>query len=329
MEPISEFNISEITPASDGSTWLILVNPEAGHGISGKDLAEISSLFKASHIQHAILVTESYRQLFDYASTAAEMGYKGIIAYGGDGTVSKIAAGIIHSEAMIPLSVIPSGSGNDWARTAGIRSFEDTVESILQDNSCVMDAAECMITDKNGDTIHSSIFINSAGIGLDAHVLQKAISLRKKLSIGKLGYISALISTVLEMPLWKGRMIVDGAEVYSGSYLSLTSGVCPYVGGGMMLSPSSIPFDDMLDTAVVRPISRIRLIRSVPMIYRGSILKNPAVSSWRGREFRLEVEGSVSVELDGELIPQIPDNSTVILKSMSSAICAVGAGPNI
>jgi len=128
-------------------------------------------------------------------------------------------------------------------------------------------------------------------------------------------------------------MIVDGAEVYSGRYLSLTSGVCPYVGGGMMLSPSSTPFDDMLDTAVVKPISRIRLIRSVPTIYRGSILKNPAVSSWRSREFRLKAVGSVKIELDGELIPQIPDNATIILKSIPSAICVMGtvmgAGPNI
>ena len=88
----------------------------------------------------------------------------------------------------------------------------------------------------------------------------------------------------------------------------------------MMLSPSSTPFDDMLDTAVVRPISRIRLIRSVPMIYRGSILKNPAVSSWRGKDFILEAEGKVTIELDGEPIPQIPENATVILKSLPSAI---------
>ncbi len=329
LDPISGFKISEIKPASDGSTWLILVNPEAGHGISDKDLTDISSLFGANHIQHAILVTESYGQLFDYASTAAGMGYKGVIAYGGDGTVSKIAAGIIQGKSGIPLSVLPSGNGNDWARTAGIGSIEDTIESILRDDSCTMDAAECVITDKNGDTIHSSVFINSAGIGLDAHVLQKALRLRKKLSLGRLGYISALVFTVLEMPLWKGRMIVDGSEVYSGRYLSLTSGVCPYVGGGMMLSPSSLPFDNMLDTAVVRPISRIRLIRSVPMIYRGSILKNPAVTSWRGRQFRLETEGSVRIELDGESIPQIPDSATVILKSIPSAIRAVGAPPSI
>ncbi|MCD4702130.1 MAG: diacylglycerol kinase family lipid kinase [Candidatus Aegiribacteria sp.] len=329
MDPISEFKISEIRPASDNSSWLILVNPEAGHGISGKDLADISSLFEASNIQHAVFVTESYRQLFDNASTAAKMGYKGIVACGGDGTVSQIAAGIIQGKTRIPLSVLPSGNGNDWARTAGIGSFDDTVESILQDDSCAMDAAECVIMDKNGDIIHSSVFINSAGIGLDAHVLQKAIKLRKKLSLGKLGYIFALVSTVLEMPFWRGRMIVDGSEVYSGRYLSLTSGVCPYVGGGMMLSPSSTPFDDMLDTAMVRPISRIRLIRSVPMIYRGSILKNPAVSSWRGTEFILEAEGRITIELDGESIPQIPDNSTVILKSIPSAIWAVGAGPDI
>lgn len=329
MDPISEFEISEIRPASDDSSWLILVNPEAGHGTSDNTLTDISNLFGFSHIHHQILVSKSYGQLFDYAVAATEMGYKGIVACGGDGTASQIAAGIIHAETRILLSVLPAGNGNDWARTAGIKSFDDTVESILRDDSCTLDAAECVIMDKNGNIIHSSVFINSAGIGLDAHVLQKALKLRKKFSLGRLGYIFALVSTMLEMPLWKGRMIVDGSEVYTGRYLSLTSGVCPYVGGGMMLSPSSTPFDDMLDTAVVRSISRLRLIRSVPMIYRGSILNNPAVSSWRGEEFRLEAEGAIKIELDGESIPQLPDYSTVILKSLPSAICVVGAGPDI
>lgn len=325
MDHISEFSKPCNRPVSDGSSWLILANPEAGHGISDKNLKDIANLFKSNYIEHEIFASESYGQLFDCASTAADMGYKGVIAYGGDGTASQIAAGIIHGKIRIPLSILPAGNGNDWARTAGIKTFDDTVESVLRDVRCDMDAAQCVISDTNGDTVHSSVFINSAGIGLDAYVLQKALRQRKKISLGRLGYAFALISTLLERPLWEGRMIVDEAEVYSGKYLSLTSGVCPYIGGGMMLSPSSLPFDDMLDTAMVKPISRTRFIRSVPMLFRGSILKNHAVISWRSKEFRLEAVGSTRIELDGELVSQIPDNATVILKSIPSAICVMGA----
>jgi diacylglycerol kinase (ATP) len=326
LDPISESKQRELRPDSRPSKWLILVNPEAGNGISIRKLDELCTLLYSSNIEHSVTVTESWPQLFEHASRAAANGYSGVIAHGGDGTVSQVAAGIIHGETGIPLAVLPAGNGNDWARTMGIGSFEHTVDSILRNESCIMDAALCEISDKNSELVHSSVFVNSAGIGLDAHVLEKTINLRKKISLGRMGYVAALISTVFEMPLWKGRMLVDGSEVYQGYYLSLTSGVCPYIGGGMMLSPTSLPYDDMLDTAVVRPISRLRLVRNVPRLFKGNILETPDVTSWRGREFRLKAEGSVKVELDGEWIPDIPDNSTVALKSLPAAITAVGPG---
>ncbi len=312
--------MQEIEPVSETDMWLILVNPVAGSGLADNRLDGLSDLFRSNNIQHEIVVSDSYEQLFEYASSAASSGYKGIVAHGGDGTVSRIAAGIIQGKTVIPLSVFPGGSGNDWARNIGILSFNDTIESILRNHTIMMDAACCEIEDANAKSVHSSVFINSAGIGLDAHVLRKALILRKKIRIGRLGYISALVSTVLEMPIWKGRMSVDGTDVYTGSYLSLTSGVCPYTGGSMQLSPSSNPFDDMLDTSLIKPISRANLIRSVPMLYKGSILDHPAVDAWRGGEFSIKAEGSITVELDGEFIDNIPDNSTVTFKSLPSAI---------
>lgn len=315
--------------AQDSSFWLILVNPNAGSGISDKELSRHSAMLDSSGIPHVIHVTESYKQLFDYAESAASMGYRGVIGHGGDGTVSRIASGIISSETGIPLSVLPAGNGNDWARTIGITSVEDTLESILKDKYCELDVASCEIHSSAGEVFHSSIFINSAGIGLDAHVLMKALKLRRKLHIGRLGYISALISTVLEMPVWNGSMRVDEAEVYSGPYLSLTSGVCPYSGGGMRLSPSSLPFDNQLDTALIEPISRLRLIRSIPMVFTGTILDHPAVTSWRSSELSVEARGKVTVELDGELVPDIPDDSIVSLKSIPLAIRVMGNRPDI
>jgi len=323
LDPISEYKASESIGHPNEARWLILANPKAGRGISSRNLADISAMFDADHISHEIILTESSDQLFKYASTAADREFEGVIACGGDGTVSSIAAGIVHSNSCIPISVLPAGSGNDWARNLGIKTFRDTLESIRANETCMMDAASCKIVDESGNLLHSGMFINSAGIGLDAHVLQKVMKLRERISLGRLGYISVLISTILKMPLWKGTMMIDEAEAYSGEYLSLTVGVCPYTGGGMMLSPTSCPFDDMLDTAVVKSMSRMGVIRSLPMIYKGTLLENPDVASWRGKELQFKAAGSVEIELDGEAVYHIPDNAAVIMKSIPSAICAL------
>lgn len=274
-------------------------------------------------IPHRAVVTDSPDQLVDFAAMALSKGYQGIMVHGGDGTLSHVAAGLIHSRASIPVTVIPHGSGNDWARTVGISSLSDTVRAVKCGKTVRLDAAECIIRDPWGSNIHASILINSASIGLDAHVLRKAIRLRSRYGLGKLGYISSLLGSVAALPCWEGNLEVDGEEVFSGKYLSLTCGVGPYVGGGMMLSPSSSPLDDLLDATLVGPVSRSNLLKSLPMVYRGSPSEHPAVSSWRGREVVLHAEGSLEVELDGEPLSGLPKGCSMVVRSMPSAFLAL------
>jgi diacylglycerol kinase (ATP) len=244
---------------------------------------------------------------------------------GGDGTASYAASGLIRSSNPLPLAVFPAGNGNDWVKTLRTNSIEKTVRGIGSGKTALMDTGLCSI-ESNPTSPADQIFINSAGIGLDAHVLEKSIRIRRKRSFGRLGYLAALVSSLIEMPSWEGTLTMDEQNVFTGKYLSITAGVCPFVGGGMILSPSSVPDDGKLDTAVVRPISRTNLIRSMPMIYRGTLLNNPSVSSWSGNEFRLEARGKLEVELDGESIGDIPDNAVAILKSLPASIRAV-VGP--
>ena len=244
---------------------------------------------------------------------------------GGDGSASYAASGLIRSSNPLPLAVFPAGNGNDWVRTLRTESIEKTIRSIGSGKIAKLDAGICSL--ESNDTAQvGHIFINSAGVGLDAHVLAKSIRIRQKMSIGRLGYLAALVSSLIEMPSWEGTLTMDERNVFTGKYLSITVGVCPFVGGGMMLSPSSVPDDGKLDTAVVRPISRTNLIRSMPMIYRGTLLDNASVSSWSGNEFRLEAQGKLVVELDGESQSDIPDNAVVILKSLPASI-RVMVGP--
>ncbi|OPL19955.1 MAG: hypothetical protein AVO35_00410 [Candidatus Aegiribacteria sp. MLS_C] len=303
--------------------WLLLVNPLAGRGISASCLKRVTDRIDSHGITHRAVVTDSAEQLVDFASMASSKGYDGIMVHGGDGTLSHAAAGLIHGRSSIPVTVIPHGSGNDWARTVGIASLSDTVRAVMSGETVRMDAAECIIRDPSGSNVHSSILVNSAGIGLDAHVLGRAIRLRKRYGLGKLAYISSLLGSVAALPCWEGIVAVDGEEVFSGEYLSLTCGIGPYVGGGMLLSPSSSPVDDLLDATLVRPVSRRNLLISLPMVYSGSLLEHPAVSSWRGGEIILQSKGSLEVELDGEALSGLPAGSSMVIRSMPSAFLAL------
>lgn len=312
-----------LEPAGSADQWLLLVNPAAGSGISSRRLQRVCRELRHGGLEIRTIITDSVDQLVDHASMACGRGYTGILVHGGDGTMSHAVSGLVRGKTTLPVTIIPHGSGNDWARTAGISSIGDTLNAVMNETPVLLDAAECIVRDPSGSNIHSSILVNSAGFGLDARVLSRSVALRSRYGLSRTGYLCSLLASIREMPLWEGTLEVDGEKVFAGPYLSLTCGVGPYVGGGMMLSPDSSPVDDRLDTAVVRPISRRNLLKSLPMVYRGNLLEHPEVSSWRGREAVFRACGDLEVELDGEYIPDLPEGSSIVLKSLPSAYRAL------
>jgi diacylglycerol kinase family enzyme len=97
---------------------------------------------------------------------AASEGYDVVVAFGGDGTVNEAANGLIGSDT--PLTALPGGSTNVWARTLGIpNDVVDATEHLLR----MADQFEPRRVDLG--RVDDRYFVFAAGVGLDASVVER------------------------------------------------------------------------------------------------------------------------------------------------------------
>src|SRR2546421_4105290 len=100
------------------------------------------------------------------AREAAHEGYDVVVAFGGDGTVNEAANGLVGSKT--PLTALPGGSTNVWARTLGISNdVVDATEHLLG----IADDFRPRRVDLG--RVGERYFVFAAGVGLDASVVER------------------------------------------------------------------------------------------------------------------------------------------------------------
>ena len=119
------------------SKWLVVVNPMASVGKSGKDWPEIKQILIDQGIDFDDILTEYPRHAIEIVRNAiVEKGYRKFIAVGGDGTNNEVINGIFTQDVVptneITMAALPIGTGNDWRRTFDIPLEYDKVAKIIK-----------------------------------------------------------------------------------------------------------------------------------------------------------------------------------------------------
>jgi diacylglycerol kinase family enzyme len=110
--------------------------------------------------------TEKREHATQITREAASEGYDVVVAFGGDGTVNEAANGLVGSKT--PLTALPGGSTNVWARTLGIpNDVVDATEHLLR----MADDFRPFPVDLG--RVEGRHFVFAAGVGLDASVVER------------------------------------------------------------------------------------------------------------------------------------------------------------
>lgn len=146
---------------------LMIVNPYATT-VSSRLKNLVISALRGSYIVDAV-DTERRDHATEICREAAQEGYDAIVAFGGDGTVNEAANGLAGTGT--PLTCLPGGRANVYCRMLGIPpDVVDATEHLLGL------AGDWRTRAVDLGRVDSRYFLFSAGVGLDASVVQRVDS---------------------------------------------------------------------------------------------------------------------------------------------------------
>ena len=119
---------------------LVIVNPASRGGAGGRDWPSAASTLATHFGAFECRFTESTGHAVEIARNEAKAGRQLLMTFGGDGTISETARGILGSGAPCELSVLPHGTGGDFIRSlASPARLADTARGLRRGRTVRID----------------------------------------------------------------------------------------------------------------------------------------------------------------------------------------------
>lgn len=301
--------------------WYCIVNPHAGSGKTMPVWAVAEQQLTARSVPYKTTLTNYKFHATLLAREAAQHGYRKLLAVGGDGSVHEVLNGILqYCEATgVPpeeftLAVIPIGSGNDWIKSLGVphdvRALVDLLvagsfarQDVVRVDTAAGAAAEVPGAGAEGAQ-RLSYMANVGGAGFDSRVCERVNALKDQGKRSRLIYFGALLHTLFHTRGFHTRIVSDGVCVFEGEAYSVAFGNGRYSGGGMRQVPLSEIDDGLLDFMVVPKAPLLKILSQLPRLYNGTVNDSGLLITGRSRD--LTVTGEGVVEVDGEIVGELP-----------------------
>ncbi len=275
----------------------MIYNPEADRGRSYQvagDLHQLSREWGGADW----IGTDYPGHANELAAEAAQKGYETVVALGGDGTVHEVVNGLLQVEGSRRprLGVVPLGSGNDFAAGVGVPPDPTAAVRRIFKGGEVKSVDIGRVTDTYG---RIEYWCNVLGIGFDA-----AINIQSRNIPWLHGfwmYLAAILRTIIlkfERPLLDIEL--DGKKL-SGRYLMLTIGNGAREGGGFRFAPDAKMDDGWLDYMLIDSISRLKMLRLLPEVMRGTHGRFTVVHLGRFQSLHLHSDLALPIQADGEM----------------------------
>ena len=273
----------------------LFINPTAGRGRAGRRMHRIGEIFDAADVKYRRYTSAAVGNLEEQVRQQVDLGAERIIVAGGDGSIHEAVNGILRAGKMARLGIIPTGTGNDFAKACSIpldweQATQELAERIHGD-SCW----RCIDVGRMNDRF----FANGAGVGFDAKVTQVARSYRWP--IGDFVYLAAILRCLAD-GVATPDMVISSEEFSTSGPVTLANvSNGAWVGGMFHIAPMADNTDGRLELVIADPVSRLRILSLLPRLIAGTHIGQAEVWHTSIRRLTIECAEDVPSHLDGEV----------------------------
>ena len=215
-----------------------------------------------------------------------------VVALGGDGTWSRVAAVLVDRYPEVRFAPMSAGSGNDFAESLGLPADDYPAMAALARGSGDRRIDAGLVADR--------FFFNAAGVGLDVAVVESLA--RTRLLRGQARYLGAALLPLLTYRGLNASLAFD-AEAPAPPRELLTVVVCNgrRFGGVIRVAPEALVDDGHLDIVMVDAVDVSRRPSLFAAAVRGRHIGKAGVHLRRAERCMVRGDGqSLAYEADGE-----------------------------
>ena len=306
---------------------LCILNPGAAGGKAAKLWPEVADLLQRLGVGFDLLAWREgvplKQQVYAHLCLAGTHAYDVVAGIGGDGTHAGAINGLMEYRSRVPeaplprYAFVPLGTGNDIAKSLGIRIQDDVSSRDLRRavSTIVHGADYCL----DLGVINGIYFADALTVGLDSRILierntQKRalekIPFLKFLSRGRFLYTLSWGARFFQHAPVEGEIVVDGASWYKGRLINVVVNNTRIYAGDFDFSANAYPDDGLLDVVLFN--AHVDYLARYLLAIRHNHHKVRELSAElhrrsmhvQGRNIEIHMAHPETAQLDGEELPE-------------------------
>lgn len=271
----------------------VIVNPAAGQDEPA--LKVFNRVFREAGYRWDMRITLESGDAKKLSREAVKDGASIVVAYGGDGSVMEVAAGLIGTN--VPLGIIPGGTGNVFSIEMGIPRDSEAACSLIV-------APHASLRSVDVGKVGDIYFMERAGVGMEAAVA-RAADREAKNKYGIFAYIISTFQYLAEPEIVQYHLNIDGADIYCEGLGCIVANSGSLGVGKLVIAADINVSDGFLDVFIVDKTDLTTLISMAASVIEKNDLHGN-LPHWKGKNISIEAAPDQLVHADGELIGKSP-----------------------